>query len=317
MRMTQKGIVSIILCHVLLCLAPFAPCAYSMEDGIIAVVNDDIITVKDLKDYLHTIYTQLRMEGRSQSQIEAIMQEMEKQGIDKLIEDKLLLSEAKRVGIEVREDLIDEKVDEIKQRYPSEQVFLNALLQDGATVTDLRNKINDQLKVKFIIEHEIKSKIFVNPQEVTDYYKNHFEEFQKGERVDLDSIFIAVKDGDKKAAIETTDQALAEINAGTEFADVAKKYSKAPSLGIIEKGKLVPAIEDKVFELKEGEVSGPVATEEGIFIFKIKKKLAPEVTPLENVKESVYNYLFQQKFRDQLQDWIARLKKDAYIEIKQ
>ncbi|HQP12043.1 MAG TPA: hypothetical protein PK470_04695, partial [Candidatus Omnitrophota bacterium] len=80
----------------LLLLLSSCPMAHAVEDAIIAVVNDDIITLKNFKDYVHSLFTQLRMEGKSNSEIQRIMQEMEQDGISHLIEDKLILTEANR-----------------------------------------------------------------------------------------------------------------------------------------------------------------------------------------------------------------------------
>ncbi|MFA5260866.1 MAG: SurA N-terminal domain-containing protein, partial [Candidatus Omnitrophota bacterium] len=173
-------------------LNPFAT-AHAVEDAIIAVVNDDIITLKNLKDYIHSLFTQLKMEGRRDNEIQRIMQELEQDGISRLIEDKLILTEANRIGLEVRPEIVDQRLAEIKQAYKSEQDFLKALLSEGATISELKTKLNDQFKIKFLVEREVKSKVVVNPQEVTDYYKENFEAFQQPAKVELLSIYIPKK----------------------------------------------------------------------------------------------------------------------------
>ena len=98
------------------------------------------------------------------------MRELETNGIAKLIEDKLILSKANQLSLVVRDKIVDDHLKDIKAKYPSEQVFLNSLVANGATITDLRNKLQDQMKIKYVIENQVRSKIFVNPQEVTQYY---------------------------------------------------------------------------------------------------------------------------------------------------
>ena len=92
-------------------------------DAIIAVVNDDVITLKDLRQYVASIASQLRVENKSPEEIQQIMGDYEQKGLDKLIEDKLILAAANDKGIKVRDDIIDKRLQEIKDRYPSEDDF--------------------------------------------------------------------------------------------------------------------------------------------------------------------------------------------------
>ncbi len=304
-----------VVCAVVLSIMPSTN-LWAEEDSILAIVNDDIITMSDLRDYLTAVYFQLKSDGRNNSQIEAIMKNMEIDGIKKLVEDHLILSEAKKKGMEIRQDAINKRIEDIKKQYSSEQDFFNAIMKDGFTVTDLRRKIEDQFKVKYLVEDEVKSKIFVNPQEVTNYYKEHFEEFQKPERTELDSIYIPIAK-DAHAARLRIEEALNEINRGKDFLEVAKSYSKAPSMGMMAKGQMLPKIEEVVFKLNAGDISSVVEVPNGFYIFKVKGKFPMEIASLEQTKEEIYDYLFQQKFQEKFSSWIHKLKKDAFVEIKQ
>ena len=290
--------------------------SWSVEDAIIAVVNDELITLKDLKDYAQSTYVSLVAEGLSDIQIQEVMKDMEVSGINKLIENKLILSKANIIGIDVREAIVDERVDEVKETYGSEQNLIDALVKNGATITDLRNKIRNQLKTQFIIDHEVRSKIYVNPQEVTHYYDQNQSQFSREDRINLESIFIAYS-ADKKAALIKTVEAFKDVVAKKDFNDCIKQYSDMPSVGIIERGQLLPVIEETVFNLKMNEISHLVEVESGIYIFKLIGQDPSQVAALEDVKDSIYNLLYQKKFKSEFTRWLESLKKDAYIEIKQ
>ena len=287
----------------------------AVEDAIIAVVNDELITLKDLKDYAKSTYASLVAEGVRESQIQVIMNDLEEDGINKLIEDKLILSNANKISLEVREELVDERIAELKERYGSEQNFVNALVMTGATLTDLKNKIRDEMKITYIIDYEVKSKVYINPQEVTDYYKKNKDKFGRKARVNLESIFIAYTD-DKSAALSKADDALKQINDGKDFIGVSEEYSEAPSVGIVERGQLLPLIEETVFNLELDEVSSLVETEIGIYIFKLIGKIPAEIPSLSDIKETVHNLLYKEKFKDHFINWLEKLKSEAYIEIK-
>lgn len=288
----------------------------ALEDTIVAVVNNDIITQRDMTDYYESVYFQLKSEGKSQSQIDTVMKEFQKNGIQNLIEDRIMISEANRIGLEIRKELIDRRVEEIQKQYASEQAFLDALLQDGNSITDLRNKIINQLKIKYLIEEEVKSKIFVNPQEVTDFFKGNFENYQKPERVDLDSIYLSFDNG-KEEAQSQAEKVLAQMKEGKDFAEAAKEFSQSPSIGVLAKGQTLPEIEAAVMTLKEGEISPVIEVKNGLYIFKLKKKLPSEMASLDEVKNEIYNLLFQRKYKQRYLEWLDKLKQSAYIDIKQ
>jgi len=299
----------------LLLLLSSCPMAHAVEDAIIAVVNDDIITLKNFKDYVHSLFTQLRMEGKSNSEIQRIMQEMEQDGISHLIEDKLILTEANRVGLEVRPEIIEQRLTEIKHSYKSEQDFLKALLSEGATVSELKTKLHDQFKIKLMVEKEVKSKVVVNPQEVNDYYKENFEAFQEPAKVELLSIYLPKKD-DPDAARQQAKDILLQIIEGEDFKRLMDTYSQGAPVGTIEKGQVLPAIENAVFGLKEGEVSKIIELEEGFYIFKVVKQIPHQIATLDEVKDIITEKIFQDKFRKRFNIWIEELKKQAYIDIK-
>ena len=296
------------------CVA-FIRSANAVEDAIIAIVNDELITLKNLKEFLHSNYMELMTEGYSQEKIKEIMLDLEVNGINRLIEERLILSRANASKLEVNEKIIDKRLEEIKSKYPSEQVFTDALIKNGGTLTDLREKIKDQLKIQYIIDNDVRSKIRVNPQEVTDYYESNIEKFQRKERVSLESIFITFKEGKQKAR-EKAEEALQKINSGESFTEIAKQYSETPSIGTVERGQVLKEIETVIFDLKLNKVSDIVEVNNGFYIFKMTGRSDPETLPIIDVKEVITQHLEETKFQERLKKWIEGLKKEAYIEIK-
>lgn len=289
---------------------------FAIEDAIIAVVNDELITLKDLKDYVRSTYVSLVAEGMEEAQLQAVMKDMEVNGINKLIEDKLILSKANIIGLVVREELVDERVENVEQRYGSQQNLINALMKNGSTLTDLKNKIKDQQKIKYVIDHEVRSKIYVNPQEVTDYYEKNRDNFSREDRINLDSIYMAF--GNDKATTRTkADEILKKIKAGENFDVLMEKYSETPSVGTVERGQFLPSIENIVFGLRINDISPAVETDTGIYIFKLIGNSPAKIAELEDVKDSIYDLLFKEKFKTRFMRWLEKLKEDAYIEIKE
>ena len=320
MKMHKKVMIFILSFILLSPLAPFQTVkqAHAIEDAIIAIVNDELITLRDLKDYIRSTYVGLIAEGIPDNQIRDIMLDLEINGLQKLIEDKLILSEAKSIGLKIRPELIEERVEEVKQRYRSENEFLEALVQHGVTITDMRNKIIEQLKIKFIVDHKIRNTIYVNPQEITEYYTQHSSRFKKGEQIVLDSIFIPFSPSQEDSQVREIANTVYDllVNQKQPFNEVAAKYSQAPSIGKVDRGQLKPDLEKVVFDLDEGMISAPYKMDNGYYIFKMNKKTTADIMPLESAKDLIKQRLYNEKFQSRLVEWIDELKENAYIEIK-
>ncbi len=285
------------------------------DDAIIAVVNDELITLQDLNNYIKNTYANFAAEGMNEKGLKQLKKELEANGIKRLIEDKLILSKANEIGLEINEKVVDDHVAEIKARYPSEEVFLKALVQNGANLSEIKKKVKDQLKIKYVIQHEVESKIFVNPQEVTEFYEANKKFFNKGERVNLQSIFIAFKE-DKDAAKKKAKEAMDFIKQGIDFMETSALYSDTPSIGIVEKGQLIDDIEKIIFNLEPGQVSPIIEVSTGLYIFKLIDKMPPEIAPLHEVKDNIYKQLYQMKYKEEYTKWLNKLMESAYVEIK-
>ncbi len=289
--------------------------ARPINDAIIAIVNNEAITLKDLKDYLGGIYRQLKVEHKSQQEIEQIIAAYEEKGVNQLIDDKLILDAAKKKGIEIRPDAIEKRLKEIRSRYPSEEAFLAEINAQGITVTDIKNKITDQFKSKYEVDLEVKDKVFINPDDVTQYYNQHPQEFQSKTRYNLDSIYISFAKG-RDVAMRRINEAKQKLIGGEDFEKISKDYSEAASVGSLEQGQMVPAIEKEVFSLKEGEVSQPVIVDSGVYVFKVKTIVGGVKQTLDDVKDVIYEKLLNQQFQEKFDVWIKKLREKAYVEIR-
>jgi peptidyl-prolyl cis-trans isomerase SurA len=286
-----------------------------VNDAIVAIVNSDVITMKDLKDYIGGIYRQLKVEQHSPAEIQEIMASYEEKGINQLIEDKLILAAATQKGLELRPDVVDKRLKEIRGRYLTEDDFLTALNSQGLTITDLRTKLMNQMKARYIVDVEVKDKIFVNPQEVTKYYNEHPQEFVRKTKYSLESIYVSYDRG-KQEARNRAAEARARLAAGEDFQKVHKEYSELPSVGMMEQGQMVPEVEKVVFGLQVGDVSPAVEVEGGIYVFKVTGILPGRVETLQESKDKIYNKLYDALFQKKFREWIDKLRKKSYVEVR-
>ncbi len=300
---------------VLMLIAPSL--GHAAGDAIIAVVNDDVITMKDLRQYIAGVASQMRLEEhKTPEEIQQALGEYEQKGLDKLIDDKLILAAANDKGLTVNQEMIDKRMKEIKDRYPSDDEFIKSLNMEGMNVSDLEQRLTDQMKIKFEVDMEVRDKIMVNPQDVTDYYNKHMADFHQKPRVNLQSIFISYDKHSKQEARSLADEARSHLMAGEDFDKVAQKYSEGSSVGEVEQGQMTQSVEDVIFNLKLDEVSDSVEVANGIYVFKAIGISAAKQESLVEVKDQIYNKLEGDQFDARFKTWIDQLRQKAYVEIK-
>jgi parvulin-like peptidyl-prolyl isomerase len=277
------------------------------EDNIAAIVNKDIITAKDLNDFISFTRMQYQTEYQGQ-ELEAKLESMKKDLLEKLIDDRLIVQEARKNDIKIDPVRVKTRMNEIKRRYGSDSQFQESLIGQGLTLADIESKVQEQMIMHYFIEGNIKSHIVVKPAEVTEFYQQHIKEFAVSEERRFDT---AVTE-DEQAA-ETAFQRLKSAEPPEEVAKSGKVNVNAMSA--IKNGQLKKEIEDIVFKTGVHEVSGPVKIEGKYYIFKVNAIIPPKQQTLPEVQDRIYEFLFEKKIQEKLSSLVDELKQKAYIKI--
>ncbi len=295
-----------------------------VADKVVAVINSDVITQSDLDRDLALIYAQYGTIYQG-SELALMLEEARHERLAQMIEDRLILQEAKRRQIEVTDEELGEKVARIKSKFAQDSEFMDALNEGGLTLTDLKAKYREQIMVAKLINQEVRARINISPQEVSDYYRSHLAEFSQPERVRVRNILIRVEgdnEEDWARAHSKVEELLDRLKRGSRFEDLARESSQGPNadtggdMGLIERGQMLAEIDEVIFELEVGEVSGLIKTELGYHIFKVEEKLEPDTQELAEVREEIEQVIFKEKFDQRFREWMDGLKADAYISIK-
>ena len=170
-------------------------------------------------------------------------------------------------------------------------------------------QIPEQARIEYVLFDAavVESQVSVSDDEVAKYYEANKKAFTAQEQRHASHIlFVVKKDASaaEKAAVKAkADAVLAEVRkAPASFADIAKAQSQDPAsaelggdLGAINKGDLVPPVEDTIFKLKQGEISDVVASEFGFHIITLTRLTPMAIQPLDEVKAKVAADLKNQK----------------------
>ncbi len=301
MRINFLAGILIVCCGVLF----FSKSAFCVEaDKIAAIVNGDVITENEVSTFMKL--TDMAKESGMTADDPKVLR---RQLLERMIEDRLILQEAKTLGLKPDDKMIEDRIKEIRTRAGSDMAFEIALKEQGVSLSELKEKFRNQLLIYLAVQKEVKSKVQISPKEVTDYYEAHRDQFTAPETVIVDSIF--VKDKEALATVE------ADLDKGMRFDQAMEKHSKKSTLGAVGRGQLKKDMEDMIFSLKAGIPSKPVAVEDGFYIFLFKEKLEPTIRSLDEVKDEISAKLEEEKTERRLREWLESLKDKAYISIRQ
>ena len=288
---------------------------------VIARVNGESINKTDFEKAIKNV------EGRAGGAVPADQRDRVYRGVlEQLVAYRLLTQETKARKIEVPDTEIEARIAQIKQQFPSEDVFKKTLAQQNMTVEQLREDAKSDMQVAKMLETEVNSKVAVQPQDVDTFYKANPDKFQQGERVRASHILIRTgENADEKAKETARTKAadlLKQVKAGKDFAELAKQHSQDPGsavnggdLGFFQKGQMVGAFERAAFTLKPGEVSELVETPFGFHIIKVADKQASRTVPIDEVKPQIEQFLQNQQRQQKTQAFIESLKAKGKVEI--
>jgi len=321
MKRLKAVYIPVFLCAISAAMAPLTFSA--VVDKIVVVVNNEIITQREIDVVLAPLYAQYRTMYQGEELIRRL-EEARESILKQLIEDRLILSEAKKQNITVEDKDVDARIDDIKKKVGSEKDLENILNEQNLTINELRARYKEKIMIRKLIDQKVGARIIITPLEVKNYYNAHKEEFLLPEELHLKQILIKIKkaEGGQADALKVMREIMKRIKEGCGFDALAKEYSEGPnaseggSMGYVKKGDLMPQIEEIVFNLGDEEVSGIIQSELGYHIFKVGDRRPRRMREFPEMRQDIEEYLYREKANQKLRGWIDSLAKSAYIEFK-
>jgi peptidyl-prolyl cis-trans isomerase SurA len=295
-------------------------------DGIAAIVNDDIITMLDVDKESVALTRELEKKPPKDPVDKT---KIRASALNRLIDKTLVDQKIKELDIKVSEEEVRQSIEDVKkQNNLNQEALVTALAGQGLTFDQYRAQLKDQLERIRLMSQEVRAKIFVGEREVREYYEANKAKYGEEELYHARHIFFKL---DRKAdatelkrVMDSAAAVLKEVNAGKDFAELARKHSSDPAaernggdLGTFKKGEMLPEIESSVIAMKPGEISELVKTPSGFHIIKLEEKTKGTARPFEELKAEIEDMLYKKKSEERFNQWVSELRKGASIEIKQ
>jgi peptidyl-prolyl cis-trans isomerase C len=291
-------------------------------DSKAAEINGVIISRAQFDKELNIHLDRVSRQGRQITDEQ--LATLKKDILEGLIERELLYQASQKAGIKIDDQEVNEQLDGIKKRFPSEAEFTNALSKMNLTEAEVKSQISRGLAIRKLIDQEITGKIVVTETETRAYYDGNLQQFKQPEQVKASHILIKVDSGatdaQKAEARKKIESVQQKVKDGEDFAELARQYSEGPSktrggdLGYFRRGQMVKPFEDTAFAMKTNEVSGIVETRFGYHIIKVYDKKPEQTLAYADVKDKLNERMKQEKVEKEANQYIDQLKKEATIE---
>jgi peptidyl-prolyl cis-trans isomerase SurA len=308
--------------------AALAPVNGKVVEDIVARVNDQIITQSDYDRAAE----QLDQESKQQAIPPRELQQKQADLLRDQIDQQLLLSKGKELGITGETELI-KRLDEIRKQnhLDSLEDLEKAAQQQGVSYEDFKANIRNSIITQQVVRDEVGRHISMSPGDVQSYFKQHESEFAQPESVTLNEILIPTPapgggegaDAAQVAAAQAQAEAIeAKLAAGAKFDDLAKPAPTDPTapksvtLGEYRRGMLAKEIEDKAFALNAGQYTQPIRTKQGFIILQATQHQLGGDASFKQVEPQVEEALFLERMQPALRVYLTKLREEAYIELK-
>jgi len=298
--------------------APVQPVPATLPD-IIARVNGEDISRADFELAVQEI------EMRAGEPVPADQRDQILRGVlDELVAYRLLVQESRARNTTVPDAEVEARVAAIRQQFPTPEAFQQVLQQRNMTAERLRSDIREDMVVAAMIEAQLGPAAAVTPAQMDAFYAQNPDQFRQAEQVRASHILIQFPPNADAAAKEQARaraaEILKEVQAGKDFAGLAKQYSQDGSaaqggdLGLFERGQMVPPFENAAFALQPGQTSDLVESQFGYHIIRVTEKQNARVIPLDEVRPQLEQFLQQRTRQEQTQAFVDQLKTKGKIE---
>jgi peptidyl-prolyl cis-trans isomerase SurA len=311
-------------------LIPLAPFSARGEvvDRIVAVVNDEIISLFELERMVAPYAERVRAMGYPEEEERQMLFQVRQDILNQLINQRLTAQETKKSNISVSREEIDQALERIKESnyYTDEQLRI-ALESEGFTLEEYRERLGDQILRSKLMNQEIKSKIVITDQEIQAYYEENRDQYSGEEQYRLRNILLTypplADETDRKEVRRQMETIVQKVRDGGSFETLASLYSDSPladdggELGTFALEDLSPEIREAVDGLKEGEITGIMDAGDGLQLIYVEEMISRPAKTLEEARPEIEEALFNEVVDEHFETWLNDLRRQSYIKIIQ
>jgi peptidyl-prolyl cis-trans isomerase SurA len=299
------------------------PRAPVLFDRVVAVVNKEVITWSELYKAME-FQAAPQLKKLSNEERNKVFKQSEGSLLESLIDMRLQLQEAEKLGFEVTQKEITETIETIQKKYSMTQAdFTESLKKEGLSFDEYKKRLSEQILINKVVTHQIRNKITVTDDLIKKYMEEHKEDFTGNEKYKLRQIFFKNNVGavDTKTVEDRAALIIRRLKDGEDFSALARIYSDDSSgkiggdLGFVSKDLLAKEFVEVLSNMHEGDNSMPFWTEKGLHIIKLDEIVS--VQNMDKIKDDVRKKSTEEQLAERYKSWVKGLREKAYIAVRQ
>ncbi|MDQ1330060.1 MAG: PpiC protein [Thermodesulfobacteriota bacterium] len=301
-------------------------CGAEVVDRVVAVVNEDIVSLSELTKAVQPYADKIKSLGYSPEKERETLFKVREDMLEQIINRKLTDQATKKYKLSVSEKEIDNALERIKEaNHHTDEDLRRALEKDNMSMEEYREKVRENILRSKLLNIAVKSKIVITRDDVKSYYENHKDSYQDEKRYHLQNIVkkagYSLSADDRKAVLLIMEEIYTRLRDGKPFDEITRDYIGGTydimslDLGLFKANELSKQIQDAIKELKAGECTKVLETDVGyqiIYIHTIEEKPGKsfdEAAP--EIEEILFREIVDKKFMA----WIDQLRQKSHIKI--
>ena len=292
-------------------------------DGLAAVVDDKVITFSQVRELVGAKERAMRdkLEGKD---LEKVIKEIRTEAINELIDRQLILAHFKKQGYSLPAFVLEDRIATIiREEYNGDRsAFARKLASFGYTLERFRKEEMDKIIVQSMRQQAVKSSTSIPAEKLRSFYNAHVADFTTEEQVQLRMIILR---SEEKGSLETR-QKLAEdlrakVEGGAPFEEMARSYSDDSTAenggdwGWVKADTLNESLSKPAMKLKPGRMSSPITLGDSVYLLYCEAKRPRKTLTFDEARETIEKVLLSQERQKAQEEWIAKLRKKAFIKI--
>ena len=262
--------------------------AQSSPHGIAAVVNDDIVTVHDLRQ---RVFFMLATTGAKTD--EATLQRLQSQALNNLVDEHLQMQESEKYEQTISDEEVNQSVSQLLSRNGADPgQFINDLASAGVSIETLRDQVRSEIAWQRIVNGLYGSRIRISDAQIDETMNQVSANASKPSYRVLEIYIEASPDiGGMEGAMEGANAMITQAQQGARFPLLAQQFSSAPSaakggdVGWIREGELRPELDAVLVQMEAGSVSRPIQVPGGVYVIAVAEKRTSEADTLYKLKQ--------------------------------
>jgi peptidyl-prolyl cis-trans isomerase SurA len=252
-------------------------------DSVYVIVNDEVITRREVDNRVNEITARLRAQS---AQLPA-PEDLRRQVVEAMITERAQLQLGKEYGVRVSDAELDRAIGRIAESQKmSVQDMRNQMEKEGMTFAQFREQIRNEIILQRLVDHEVDSKIQVSDAEIDTYMAAEKAAAADRVEVDISQILVRIPENASPEQIAArkarADEVARQLRTGADFAKMAATYSDAAdalqggAVGWRDPNRLPAVFAAELAKMKPGQVTPVVRTNVGFHILKLNNQRKPE-----------------------------------------